>query len=67
MAHKRIKMVYKIMAEKNGEFIEWGESDPGICVGEFVVTKLGPKKVVMVGMLECDTTTGKSYIPIWTK
>lgn len=59
-------MLYKIMTAK-GELIEWAESNVDISVDEFVVTKIGPKKVSMVGMLEYDTATGKSYIPLWTR
>ena len=59
-------MTYKVMTEK-GELIEWIESSVCILVEEWLPTKIGPKKVVMVGMLEYDTSTKKPYFPIWTR
>ncbi|MCJ7632772.1 hypothetical protein MUP77_10335 [Candidatus Bathyarchaeota archaeon] len=62
-------MLYKIIAAETGELIEWAESSAPIHAGEFVVTKVGPKKVVKVGQLERDTNTNTRgpYIPLWTR
>ena len=59
-------MLYKIMTSKKGEVIQWFESPDALEVGEFLATDIGAKKILMVGMIEKDKNTKKSYIPIWT-
>lgn len=60
-------MLYKIIAEGTGDLVQWVESDAQICVGEFVVTDVGAKKVVRVGQSESNDDTRRSYIPLWTR
>ena len=59
-------MRYKIMSEK-GKLIEWVELTASIILDEWLPTKNGPQKVIMVGMLEYDTNTKTPHIPIWTR
>ena len=59
-------MQYKIMSE-NGKLIEWLELTEPIVIDDWLPIKNGPYKVIMVGMLEYDTSTKKPHIPVWTR
>jgi len=52
---------------EEGKLIEFVDLTTPVDTDEWLLTKIGPHKVIMIGMLEYSRGDSKSYIPIWTR